>query len=135
MTEAWDDHSANLSRPRQVSAIERAILDALLAPDFPGVQPLRDQLDGVTVVGRCDCGCPTIDFSAFRFSSDESLRATGTPTPYQGIASSPDGEPVGDIILFVDEGHLTSLEYVAHAGPPPEEWPPIELVSLIGPIG
>jgi hypothetical protein len=124
-----------LSRPRRVSANERSILDTLLAPEFPGVQALRDQLDGVTVVGLCDCGCPTIDFNVPRVSSDESLRATGTPTPYQGIASSLDGEPVGDIILFVDDGHLASLEYVAHAGPPPDAWPPIELVSLIGPIG
>jgi len=131
---AWEDYSVKLSRPRQLSAIERSILDALLDPEFSGVQALRDQLDGVIVVGRCDCGCPTIDLQASGITLDAASRATWGRTPYEGVVWDHEGEVVGDIILFVDGGNLTSLEYVQHEGLPPEEWPHIESIGVIGPI-
>lgn len=53
----------NAMEPRPLTQRERAVLEALLAPDFPGVEPLRNQVADVRVVGVCGCGCPSIDFA------------------------------------------------------------------------
>jgi len=37
------------------------VLEKLLDAEFLGVGRLRKQVDSALVVGRCDCGCPTID--------------------------------------------------------------------------
>ncbi len=50
-----------LDNPRPLNTAERQILAALLAVDFPGAEALRAQAERAQVVGRCDCGCPTID--------------------------------------------------------------------------
>ena len=49
-----------------LDAAERAVLDQLLNSEFPGVRALRDQVVDVQVVGRCDCGCPSIHLDASR---------------------------------------------------------------------
>ena len=41
---------------------ERAVLTALLAVDFNGVERLRAQAAEAQVLGGCGCGCPSIDF-------------------------------------------------------------------------
>ncbi|MBF4162590.1 hypothetical protein [Nocardioides acrostichi] len=48
--------------PRPLSTRERDVLTALLAVDFEGVERLREQAAGVQVLGKCGCGCPSIDF-------------------------------------------------------------------------
>jgi hypothetical protein len=47
---------------RLLTQRERTVLEALLAVDFQGVEPLRHQAADVVVVGMCGCGCPSIDF-------------------------------------------------------------------------
>ena len=48
--------------PRPLTARERAVLTALLAVDFDGVERLRRQAAEAQVFGGCGCGCPSIDF-------------------------------------------------------------------------
>lgn len=47
---------------RPLTQRERAVLEALLAVDFEGVETLRGQAAQAVVVGTCSCGCPSIDF-------------------------------------------------------------------------
>lgn len=47
---------------RPLTSRERAVLDALLAVEFDGVDELRKQAKSARVVGTCGCGCPSIDF-------------------------------------------------------------------------
>jgi hypothetical protein len=51
-----------MHEPRALTRRERSTLDALLSVDFEGVDALRSQSADVAVVGRCGCGCPSIDF-------------------------------------------------------------------------
>ena len=50
--------------PRALTTRERDVLVALLAVDFEGVDRLRRQAADVQVLGKCGCGCPSIDFFA-----------------------------------------------------------------------
>src|SRR5436309_2398133 len=49
--------------PRPLTDREAEILDFLLTPDFPGRDALRAQANTAKVVGRCSCGCATIDLA------------------------------------------------------------------------
>lgn len=49
--------------PRQLTPRERAVLDALLEPEFPGADELRSQAAEVLVGDTCRCGCASIDFA------------------------------------------------------------------------
>lgn len=49
--------------PRQLTPRERAVLDALLEPEFPGVEELRSQATEILVGDTCSCGCASIDFA------------------------------------------------------------------------
>ena len=95
--------------PRPLSDRERSVLDALLAADFPGVEALRDQAASLRVVGRCDCGCPTIYFST-------------APSRHQLVAegASDDGQ---DVLLFAGNQGLDSLESSWTTASPPAEFP------------
>mgnify|MGYP001270283469 CR=1 FL=1 len=104
-------------QPGPLDHDERALLDALLAHDFPGVEELRTQADWVEAKRGCECGCGTIDFVLTR----DDLPASGadSPAPAQGFALGFDGEEVGGLLLFLQDGYLASLEVYAYEDPQP----------------
>jgi hypothetical protein len=102
--------------PRLLSDLERSVLDALLAADFPGVEALRDQARTVQVQGRCDCGCPTIHFPS-------------APGRHQLVAEAESDEGQ-DVLLFAGEHGLDSLESSWTTDSPPAEFPPAEALRV-----
>jgi hypothetical protein len=106
--------------PRPLSARERHILDLLLSVDFPGANALREQASTVTsegegmivqlIVGE---GLP--------------LASVASRTPVQAVV---DGEGYdGGLLLFVDEGQLSALEYWWVTEEKPDEWPPLSVIG------
>jgi hypothetical protein len=95
--------------PRALTGPERAVLDALLSADFPGVEALREQAPDVQVVGRCDCGCPTVYF----VTGDD-------PQAVAAEATTDDGQ---DVLLLVGNGVLASMESVWTTDAPPRAFP------------
>jgi len=115
--------------PRPLTADEQAILDHLLSLDFEGVEQLRRQAADAAVVGRCDCGCPTIDIKTHGEPLDVPL--PGRLSPVEGrVVPVADEEIAGDVILFIDDGRLSYLELVWYTETPPTAWPPVERVEL-----
>lgn len=100
---------------RPLTPNERTALDTLLAADFPGAAELRAQAATARVVGRCGCGCPTIDL------------VVDDATPRAELKNSVAAEadvPDGGLIVFTDEGRLSRLEYWSTADETPAEFPP-----------
>ncbi|WP_143018808.1 hypothetical protein [Geodermatophilus sp. DSM 45219] len=100
------------------------MLAALLTVDFPGVEALREQARTVRAAPGCECGCGTID-----------LHPAGGPpagvrdrVPVEATVVGPAGEPVGLLLLFVDDGRLSALE-VAPLGDLPLAMPPPDRVT------
>ena len=120
-----------LDEPRPLNDAERSVLRALLAPDYPGVEELRLQIPDAVVVGRCDCGCPTVDIKVNGGVPRSSVHTKNRLAPYEARVAPLNHEPVGDIILFVDDGYLSSLEYVPYADPSPTEWPSLDRVQVL----
>ena len=95
---------------RPLSAAERAVAERLLrecAP--PEALAFLPQLDHARVIGKCSCGCPTVDVSVpaqFRVADPPSGR------PLADAFGRVDGKLVG-VMLFHTDGLLCLLETYA----------------------
>jgi hypothetical protein len=91
--------------PRVLTDDEEGVLGALLAVDFPGSKELRQQAKHVRVVGRCDCGCATVDL--------EVLGGPAAPDadhqPVEATFLTGSGDPAPFVLLFVTDGWLKSM--------------------------
>ncbi|MFF1609900.1 hypothetical protein ACFVYA_19160 [Amycolatopsis sp. NPDC058278] len=103
------------TEPRPLTPNERTTLDTLLAADFPGAAELRAQATTARVVGRCGCGCPTIDLAV-----DD---VTPRWPKKESVAVEAD-VPDGGLIVFAEEGRLSCLEYWSVGDEPPAAFPP-----------
>lgn len=117
--------------PRPLGDDERRVLAQILDAEFEGVAALREQLAGVRVVGRCDCGCPSIDLQPSPGSARSDLVGRLAPVELEVVPVA--DEPPGGVILFVDDGKLSYLEYVYYSEVVPREWPTDDRLSRIGP--
>jgi hypothetical protein len=115
--------------PRPLNHDEHAILGFLLQPELDGVEQLRAQVPGAIVVGKCDCGCPTIDIEVDTNAPSSGL--AGPLSPVGARVSPESDEPIGDVILFLKDGRLSSLEYVYYTDQPPDRWPTLDRLSTI----
>ena len=112
-------HHPTVSRP--LSVRERATLDLLLSVDFPGAEALREQAlsviaedgEGMVVGLLVDEGLPT-------------AQVVGR-TPVQAVVDG-DGYD-GGLLLLVDDGQLSALEYWWVTEEKPELFPPLSAVG------
>jgi hypothetical protein len=110
------------SERRALSDAERTLLEWLLANGAPDARQFESQIAQVRVVGRCTCGCPTIDLAI----GDRERRTIGAShilAEAEGI--TPEGIEVG-VILHAREGQLSELEVY----PIPEVDAPFSLPSI-----
>ncbi len=101
---------------------EAATLAFMLAVDDARLEPLRRQADALTVVWECTCGCATVEFDVDRSRSSAVVGLCSPVT--ESVSRVRDGDEVSDLILFVKDGWLSSLEIVWYSKPIPE-FPPV----------
>lgn len=107
---------------RPLSASERQVLDVMLTLDFPGVVELRAQVDAARVTRQCDCGCPSIDLVV---EGDVPLAKVVSRTPANAEV---DGVLGGGLVVFVDDGRLSGLEYYWAEDAVPGTWPNLDRI-------
>lgn len=106
--------------PRSLSPRERTILDLLLSANFPGVEALRVQAQAVTA----ERDGLIIDLLPPQNSPTAQVV---NRTPVQAVVDG-DGYD-GGLLLFVDDGLLSALEYWWVTEEPPTELPPLSAVG------
>ncbi|HSS36167.1 MAG TPA: hypothetical protein VLR93_07815 [Patescibacteria group bacterium] len=113
--------------PRPLTESEHAILDHMLAVDDARLEPLRRQATTVTVVGRCSCGCASIELEVDRLHASRAvdLCSPVTETSTQHARDYPDPD-YRELILFLDDGWLSYLEIVFYIGDAVREFPPAD---------
>jgi|SRR5215467_13329491 len=110
-----------LAHARPLRREERALLEFLLAADFPGKEILASQSANLEVVRECDCGCGTVNFRGAESAPQASVRE---PIPVEAYG-------VGvEVLLFVRGGYLRSLEVVHHGDPVSASYPAVEKLHL-----
>jgi hypothetical protein len=89
---------------RPVSAAEAAVIRAALerAPTDPAFATMATRVDGLHAVGRCECGCDSVDFAPANPEQSTVLLA-------DGIGTTAAGGTVGVIVWGTTEA-VTSLE-------------------------
>ena len=98
------DESSAARRP--LTTTERALLDALLDHEFDGAAELRAQAGRATASTGCECGCVTIDLHV----PDDAPVSSTAAAPVEGTVVDAAGEPIGEVLLFVEHGRLSGLE-------------------------
>lgn len=94
---------------------EQALLDALLAHSFPGVEALRLQAKHVEAKSGCECGCGSIDLVV---TDDNVPRSTAISPVAEAEVFASNGSGIGGLLLFLDGGLLSSLEVYSYDDPP-----------------
>lgn len=102
---------------RRLSQVERALLGDLLAHDFAGVEPLREQARHVLASRGCECGCGTINLTPQ--DQDAPRSTSSSPAGVEGRVLGADGEDIGGLLLFLEDGLLSSLEVYSYDEPLP----------------
>ncbi len=106
--------------PRELSPQEREVLELVLAPDFEAAEVLRAQVPAARVEGLCGCGCPTVDLVVEGAPAAEGFSSPVVPVR---LIVTTDGIETGAIILLVEDGRLSRLEYFWFGDVQPSEWP------------
>jgi hypothetical protein len=91
---------------RPLSLEERRLIEWLLAHGIEGAQDYVSQLDQLSVVAHCGCGCPTIDLG-FGGAKQRTIGPSHILADFVGI--TPEHVKVC-IILHTREGKLSELE-------------------------
>jgi hypothetical protein len=106
-TESVTRRSQRGASSRPLTDSELALLNALLGHEFHGVEELRTQVAQVSASPGCTCGCGTLNLHVPVAAPRSS---TPSPVAVEGTVVSADGEPIGGLLLFVEEGRLSGLE-------------------------
>ncbi|MEV0903180.1 hypothetical protein [Actinoplanes sp. NPDC049802] len=108
---------------RPLTQREQAVLDALLAVDFPDVATLRRQATEVAVVDTCGCGCPSIDFQQGRGLGMTIRVNAGVQGSHNGLFLYTIEDPQrGEV--------LGGIEWVGVEETDPDELPSPELLDI-----
>ena len=102
---------SSLIRPerRRLTEEERKLLEWLLTNGSPDAKPYLSQIPNVNVIGKCTCGCPTIDLAL----GDREQRKTAPSIILADfLGTSPEGVEVG-VIVHAREGEISELEVYA----------------------
>jgi hypothetical protein len=114
---------------RSLSPEEARVLDALLEPDWPGSKELRQQARVAEVVGKCGCGCATVEFAVDKTKAPQA--PAQNPAPIEGTVWNQDrSQVVGGILLFVPRGWLSSLEIYSVSDDTITVFPPLDLIDF-----
>jgi hypothetical protein len=91
---------------RQLNDEERTLIEWLIANGISEARAFTQQLTGLHVVGRCSCGCPTVDLAL-----GDSQQSTTGPSQILAdfIGVTTEGIEVG-VILHVRQDRISELE-------------------------
>lgn len=92
----------------------------LSAHGFEGDQALLRQVPAVSVVGG---PVTMIELAVDRSRVEPSIFGSG-PAPGHSWVFTPEGEPVGPLLVWVEDGYISCLEYGWVADDPPTDLPP-----------
>jgi hypothetical protein len=90
---------------------------------FPGRDELVAQVDRARVESYCGCGCASVGLVVE--PSAPPAHAASSPVPTETWVVGADGEPLGGVVILVQDGYLSLLEVFAFEDrispfPPPD---------------
>ena len=109
--------------PRALTATERAVAwDLLEKAAAPELGVLAGQLQAASVIGECECVCPTVSLAV------DASRAK--PVSYSGKPVATADYDGGSIMVWIEAGWVSHLEIYWWSDEAPTQFP--DLVQLAG---
>ena len=94
---------------RPLTDEERNLLGWLLANGSPDAEAYLSQIGNVNVVGKCTCGCPTLDLA---LGESEQRKTAPSLILADFVGTTPEGVEVG-VVVHAREGEISELEVYA----------------------
>jgi hypothetical protein len=109
----------------QLTTEVRNLLDSILSRlDFPEIEALREQLSRTTVVGG------PITMLNLQVSDAIAAQLPDGPIPMSSIVLDKIGDEVGELLIWVDSGYLSTLEFSWWTDASPDRLPAIDQVRV-----
>jgi hypothetical protein len=121
-----DEELCCLDEPRDLTSVERALVERLLEVEFAGRDALREQFDGAQVTAE---GCGDTRTIRFRLVDDAPQAATSLRVPVEGETADADGMPIA-ILLHVIDGRAAEVEIYRVDGEPLRASPAAERLTV-----
>jgi hypothetical protein len=121
-----DQELRDLDEPRDLTSVERALIDRLLEVAFPSRDALQTQLNGARVTAE---GCGDTRTIRLSLADDAPRAATSLRVPVEGETPDVDGMPVA-VLLHVIDGRAAELEIYRVDGAPLQASPVTEHMTV-----
>jgi hypothetical protein len=113
---------------RPLTDEERRVLEHVLSLDFEGAVELRAQLERTEVAGTWSPGSPSLHLRVRRPAPPAPL--VDRLVPVRAVVDDATGSPVGELLVWLDDGYLNALEYAWVTDEMPGALPPLERIHL-----
>lgn len=114
--------------PRPLSSGERAVVELILANEFPGAAELRAQIDFVQVVAKWGADSASVDLLVLE-GAPRSPGVTGV-IPVDATVADESGSLFGEILLWATDGCLSAIEYAWYGDEPPSALPDTTMITI-----
>lgn len=117
-------------KPRRLTNRESAVVATLLSAGSAGAERYIWQIPHARVTATWGVGSPSVDLTV----TAEPGRATEGVTDgifANGAVTDSDGSPIGEVILWVENGRLSGIEYAWYTEGRPEELPEPSAITVL----
>jgi hypothetical protein len=108
-------------QPRPLTDLESDVITKLLSVGGAGADEFRTQIPYSQVVATWGVGSPSVDLAVQPGASQAAGSADGIVA--NGAVTDRNGSPVGDVILWVENGWLSGIEYAWYTDERPRALP------------
>ncbi|MFF5035799.1 hypothetical protein [Nocardia salmonicida] len=116
-------------QPRPLTDLESEVVTKMLSGGGAGADELRAQIPHSQVVATWGAGSPSVDLVVQPGAVQGSGSADGIFA--NGAVTDRNGSPVGEIILWVEKGWLSSIEYAWYTDERPRTLPESAQIEVL----
>ncbi|BDU01053.1 MULTISPECIES: hypothetical protein [Nocardia] len=115
--------------PRALTDLETSVVTKLLSSNAPGASEYLAQVPYSQVVATWGVGSPSVDLAV----RPGAVQASGSPDGIfaSGAVTDRNGTPIGEVILWVENGWLSGIEYAWYTDERPHTLPEPGQIELL----
>ncbi|MEU5761353.1 hypothetical protein [Nocardia sp. NPDC047648] len=117
------------TQPRTLTDLETSVVTKLLSSGVPGASEYLAQVPYSQVVATWGIGSPSVDLAV----RPGAVRASGSPNGIfaSGAVTDRNGSPIGEVILWVENGWLSAIEYAWYTDKRPRALPDPARIEIL----
>ncbi|WP_063049766.1 hypothetical protein [Nocardia arthritidis] len=115
--------------PRALTDLETRVVTKLLSSGAPAASKYLAQMLYAQVVATWGVGSPSVDLAV----RPGAMQASGSPDEIfaSGAVTDRNGAPIGEVMLWVENGWLSGIEYAWYTNERPHALPEPDQIELL----